>query len=261
MMRTRTLLTAAFVATVLAGCSKAQLVVSGEVDVADPENEGQMITSPLTDIEIRIYPFDRDLVFDSLTQAAGAPEPPIPDSLALARARVQELQADWQTSRTQWQTIRDRLNQINGELEGMSRTDARYVTLFNEFQSVERNLGGAERGMNTSFEQFDALQQAVIEQSEQISIQRDRWADDAFADVGAVFAAKTGAARRDIIYDTTGAQGSTGVIELPAGTWWVNARHELPFDELYWNVLVTVEGSEPITIKLDRSNAVVRPNL
>lgn len=261
MMRPRTLLAAVFAATILAGCSKGQLVVSGEIEVPDPENEGQMITSALSDMEVRIYPFDRDLVFDSLTQAATSPEPPIPDSLAAARARVQELQADWQASRTQWQSIRDRLNQINGELEGMSRTDARYVTLFNEFQSVERNLAGAERAMNASFEEFDALQKAVIDQSEQIQIQRDNWADEAFATVGDVFAAKMAEAGREIIYDTTGAQGSTEIIELAPGTWWINARHELPFDELYWNVQVTVEGSEPVVVRLDRSNAQVRPNL
>lgn len=261
MMRPRTLLVAAFAATVLAGCSQSQVVVSAEIEVPDPENEGQMMTSTLSDLEIRLYPFDRDAVFDSLTAAASSPEPPIPDSLAAARDEVQRLQGEWQAARTQWQTIRDRLNEINGELEGMSRTDARYVTLFNEFQSVERNLGGAERAMNASFEDFDALQQAVIDQSEQISIQRNNWADDAFAAVGDVFNAKVAAAGRDILYDTTGAQGSTELIQLPAGTWWINARHELPFDELYWNIMVEVEGSEPIVIRLDRSNAVIRPNL
>lgn len=261
MMRPRKLLASAFAVMVLAGCSKGQMVVTAEIEVPDPENEGQMITSPLSDFEVRIYPFDRDLVFDSLTQAASSPEPQIPDSLADARARVQELQRDWQSSRTQWQTIRDRLNEINGELEGMSRTDARYVTLFNEFQAVERNLAGAERDMNSSFAEFDELQRAVIAQSEQIQIQIDSWADDAFESVGDVFAAKMAESRRAILYDTTGAQGSTGTIELQPGTWWVNGRYELAFDELYWNVLVTVEGSEPVMVRLDDSNAVVRPNL
>ncbi len=261
MMRPRTLLVAAFAATVLAGCSKGQLVVSAEIEVADPENEGQTIASPLSDLEVRIYPFNRDEVFDSLTQAASSPEPPIPDSLAAALTRVQELQAQYQTARLEWQGIRDRLNEINSQLEGMSRTDARYVALFNEFQATDRNLGGADRAQNQLFEQFDQLQRSVIEQSDQISIQRNNWADDAFATIGEVFDAKVAASGRDILYDTTGAQGSTDIIELAPGTWWVNARHELPFDELYWNVMVTVEGTEPVVIKLDRSNAVLRPNL
>jgi hypothetical protein len=181
--------------------------------------------------------------------------------LAAARDRVRVLQQDWQTSRTQWQTIRDRLNEINGELSNIGRTDPRYRALFNEFQDVERNLGGAERAMNTSFAEFDVLQKGVIEQSEQIQIQMDGWADDAFVDVGTIFDAKTAEARRQVVYDTTGAQGSTGTIEVPPGTWWINARYELAFDELYWNVMVTVEGSEPVLIKLDPSNAIIRPNL
>jgi len=261
MMKPRTLLATMCAAIALTACTKGQVVVTAELDQPDPDNEGQMVIRPLADLEVRLYPFDRDQVFDSLAAAASRPEPPVPDSLAQARNRVQELQMDWQTSRTEWQTIRDRLQQINRDLEGMSRTDGRYVTLFNEFRDVEPRLNAAERGMNTAFEAFDSLQKGIIEQSEQIRITREDWADEAYADVTAVMDAKLAASGGDIIFDTTGAQGTVTLMDLKPGTYWISARHELPFDELYWNVQVSVEGAEPVTVQLTRANATVRPNL
>jgi hypothetical protein len=47
---------------------------------------------------------------------------------------------------------------------------------------------------------------------------------------------------------------------VPIGTWWVHARHELPFTELYWNIQIDVQRGEPVQITLNRANAQVRPN-
>ncbi len=247
-------------AVVGVGCGPGQAVITAELDVPDPDNEGQTVIRPLADMELRLYPFDRDVVFDSLTAAADSPEPAIPDSLLQARARVAELQSQWQSARNEWQTLRDNLQRISNELQGLSRGEARYVALYNEFRDMEGRVGSAERRSEAAFSAFDQLQQRIIQQSDQIRIMRENWADDAFADIGEIFDARLAALGRDILYDTTDAQG-VATFDVPSGQWWVYARHELPFDELYWNIQIAVEGSEPATLMLNRSNAVVRPNL
>jgi len=211
-------------------------------------------------MEVRLYPFDRDAVFDSLAAASPTPEPEIPAELLAARARVAELSAVWQTARLEWQTLRDNLTRINSELEGLNRAEARYTQLYNEFRDMEGRVGSAERRSDEAFAEFDALQQGIIQRSEEVRIIRADWADEAYADVGLVFDARMAESGREVLYDTTSADG-IAVFEVPSGQWWVSARHELPFDELYWNVSVSVEGTEPVQFKLERSNAVVRPNL
>ena len=158
MIKLRPVLTLAIAAVALTACTKGQIAATAELDQPDPDNEGQMVTRALADMEVRLYPFDRDLVFDSLDAAASTPEPPVPDSLATAIERVQQLQEEWQTSRTEWQTIRDRLQEINRQLEGMGRTDPRYRALYNEFSDVEPRMNAAERNMEASFAAFDELQ-------------------------------------------------------------------------------------------------------
>ena len=254
------LLAIALFAIVGIACGQGQAVITAELDVPDPDNEGQTIVRPLSDMEVRLYPFDRDAVFDSLAAAAATPEPEIPTELLEARARVAELSAVWQSARLEWQTLRDNLQRINSELEGLNRAEARYTQLYNEFRDMEGRVGAAERRSEAAFAEFDGLQQSIIQQSEQVRIMREDWADQAYAEVGVALDAQVAASGREILYDTTSADG-IATFEVKAGQWWVSARHELPFDELYWNVMISVEGTEPVLFTLDRSKAVVRPNL
>jgi hypothetical protein len=88
----------------------------------------------------------------------------------------------------------------------------------------------------------------------------DNWADEAFAGVGEIFTAKQRAAGLPIVVDTTDASGMVR-LEAPPGTYWVYARYELPYTELYWNVQVTLERGEPAELVLNRANAEERPKL
>ena len=82
-----------------------------EIDVASPDGEG-MVTRPLSDIEVRLLPYDRDAVFDSMASAFGTPEPPIPEELIAERERVQEAQVEWQNNQNRWNLIRDTLQKL-----------------------------------------------------------------------------------------------------------------------------------------------------
>ena len=95
--------------------------------------------------------------------------------------------------------------------------------------------------------------------AEQTRALREQWADEAFAEVGVVMSLREQASGLATLYDTTDASG-VAEFEARAGDYWVTARYELPYTELYWNVPFTV-GSEPAQVRLTRENATVRPNL
>ena len=76
-------------------CGPAQVAVTAEIDVPDPEAEGQMVTRAIAEAEIQLIPFDRDLVFDSLTAAFATPEPEVPEDLLSAQREIADAQAEW----------------------------------------------------------------------------------------------------------------------------------------------------------------------
>ncbi|MDX1492628.1 MAG: hypothetical protein R3253_01035 [Longimicrobiales bacterium] len=229
-----------------------------EIEVPNPEGEGTVVR-PLSDVEVQLIPFDRDAVFDSMTAAYGTPEPDVPQELIDRRQVVQDAQAAWDEANREWSTIRDTLQKLNTAMEQYSRGEARYVALFREWQDWESRLGAAQRRVDQTFAAFDSLQQGTIRESDSIRILQDNWADDAFAGVSDVFAAKLRASGLDWVVDTTDASGvARGNLMVKPGTYWVHARYELPYTELYWNEMITVERGEPMTVRLTRENAEER---
>lgn len=242
-----------------AACGPAEVVVTMEIESPNPEGEGTTART-LSDIEVQLIPFDRDAVFDSLETAFGTPEPEIPAELEAARAEVQEAQQEWDEAQRRWNTLRDTLQTLTQEMEQYSRGEARYVALFREWQDFDGELGQVEREMNQAFERFDSLQRGTIRASDSIRILQENWADEAFAGVGDIFLAKQRAAGLDLAVDTTTAQGIARM-QVDPGQYWVHARYELPYTELYWNVPITVERGEPTVVELTRENAQERPKL
>lgn len=238
-----------------AACGPAEVVVTVEIEVPNPEGEGTVVR-PLSDVEVQLIPFDRDAVFDSLTNEYGTPEPEVPQDLIERRDAVQQAQAEWDDATREWQTIRDTLQKLSNAMDQYSRGEARYVTLFNEWQDWEARLSDAETEREETFTVFDSLQQGTIRESDSIRILQDNWADDAFADVTTVFAEKHRVTGLDWVVDTTDASGvARGNLMVKPGDYWVHARYELPYTELYWNLPITVERGEPVTVRLTRENA------
>ena len=96
--------------------------------------------------------------------------------------------------------------------------------------------------------------------AQQVRLRRQEWEDEAFASVDSIFAALIKQAKREPVEDTTDATGLARVYVKP-GQWWVHARYELPYTELYWNVPVEVKRGEPIQVKLNRETAEIRRRL
>ena len=240
----------------LTACGPATAEITAELAVESPD--GQMVDRPLEELEIQLLPYDRDVVFDSLTQAAPTPEPEIPADILAAQEEVAQAQQEWRATEERWNTLRDTLQSLNEALEGLSRGETRYITLFREWQDLDGQYQQVERQVQGAFERFETLQAAAIERVDSVRFIREDWADQAFADVGTVMAAKIQASGLDVVYDTTDAQGMS-VIEAKPGQYWIHARYELPYNELYWNLPVTLARGEPLQLRLSTDNAQERP--
>lgn len=244
-----------------AACGPAEVVVTMEIEVPNPEGEGTMQLA-LSDVEVQLIPFDRDAVFDSMTTAFGSSEPAVPQELIEARSEVQAAQAEWDAANRRWATIRDTLQTISETLETLNRGSGDYVVLFREFNEWDGQLAAAEREVERTFEAFTGLQEGTIRASDSVRLLQENWADDAFQDIGNVFSTKQTVLGLDWVMDTTDANGvARGGLLVKPGQYWVHARYEMAYTELYWNVPITVEGGEPMTVRLDRSNAQERIKL
>jgi hypothetical protein len=242
-------------------CGPAQVVVTMQLSVNNPEGGGTTM-QPLPDIEVELLPFDRDAVFDSLTKAFPTPEPAIPQELLDAREEVAQAQQRWQQATNRWNTLRDTLQKITTTMQQYSRGESRYVALFREFQEFDSQLGRTEREMDQAFKEFDDLQKATIRQSDSIRILKENWADEAFADVSTIFIEKARASGLEGAVDTTDANGvARNHLEVKPGKYWLTARYELPYTELYWNVPIDVQRGEPNQVTLSRENAEERVKL
>ncbi|HEX7118686.1 MAG TPA: hypothetical protein VF212_07865 [Longimicrobiales bacterium] len=255
MKRLLWVLVTGFGAALLGACGSGEVIVQAETTNVE---SGEAIA--LQDLVVQLLPFDRDQVFDSLAEAYPEPEPPIPDTLIRLQEAVAQAQAEWKTAESRWITVRDSLKQISDRMQGMSRAQPEYRRLFAEFSALEPQEQQLKRRNDAAFERFDRLQKELVTQSQQVKLRRDEWADEAFASVDSIFAALIEQTKREIVVDTTGATGVTRVPVKP-GTWWVHARYDLPYTELYWNIPVEVKRGEPVQIKLSRENAEVRRKL
>ena len=215
--------------------------------------------NPVDDVEVRLLPYDRDQVFDSLTMAATTPEPEIPADLLAAQAEIADAQQAWRDTETQWNTLRDTLQKLNTALEGLNPGEGRYRAIFNEWQDREAEYNRAERRVGSLFDSFTSLQEAAIGRMDSMKIVQADWADQAFEEVDYVIAAKVELSGLEPLADTTDANGIAQFEDVAPGAYWVYARHELPYNELYWNVPIVVTREEPFVLRLSEENADSRP--
>lgn len=249
-MRLRSYATAllALVLPALAACG------GGEVTVR-VVTEGDTAQQPVEDLVVTFLPYDRDSIFDALTQQAEEPEPQVPDDLLQQYEQVQEAQQAWRDAESRWAVFRDSLKQLSQAMEGLDRRGREYLQLFEQFNELE----GQERQLNAQkdrlFERFDSLQKATVSRADSMQAVIRSWEEIAFEDYTGITDSILEARGVEIREDTTGAQGYASA-SLPGGAWWAYTRYQLPFEELYWNLRVdTVFGD---TIILSRENAEVR---
>lgn len=242
---------AAACTTLLAACGGTEVAVQAQIGDA----EGQ--PAPIRGLEVRFMPYDRDAVFDSLRQAYGTPQPEYPPELLALQDSISIAQTEWSNANARWGTARDSLKAINDRLKGLSPASGEYVVLFREYGAQEAIEKASKQAADNAFRRFEDMNNRLTGRAQEISQAREQWGDAAFADIDKVIAAKLKAVKQQVYADTTNANGIVRR-KLPKGEWWVHARYDLPFQELYWNVPIRVEG-EDVQVQLTRETAEVRP--
>lgn len=239
---------------VLTACGGGEVVVQGQVQNA----EGQV--RALRDLPVELLPYDRDAVFDSLENAYATPMPAIPAALASLQDSISRAQTEWSEAEAVWAAGRDSLQQLRRGMDALNPMSPQYRVLFGQFNELEGQVNAADRTKQAAFARFNQLQQRYNSAADSIQLLRDQWADAAFADVDEALMAREDASGRLPMADTTDANGTVRFTGVKAGQWWVHARYELPFEELYWNIPVEV-GGDPTQVQLTRETAQVRPKL
>ncbi|HEX6309565.1 MAG TPA: hypothetical protein VFZ69_15315 [Longimicrobiales bacterium] len=239
----------------LAACGGGDVVVQ-----AYHQPEGGQPTA-ITDLPVRALPYDRDVMFDSLATAYGTPEPEIPADLAALRDSINAAQQQWSTMNARWGTARDSLLSIRQQMDRIgNRASGQYVALFRLFTTMEGQERSSKQASDQAFNRFQSLQSRYNTRAEEIRLAREQWADAAYADIDRIRTARLRELRLEEAADTTDESGVAVFRGLRAGQWWIHARYDLPFEELYWNVPIDVTG-EGQQIQLTRENAQVRPKL
>ena len=242
----------------LSACSDPQVVI--EASFAE---EGAAERRTLADVPVRLLPYDRDAIFDSLEAAYGEPEPPIPPEVLQQQQVVQAAQAEWREAEVRWTTVRDSLRTLSDGLQRMQEQGLRgtpqYQQAFQQFGRLDDEEDRVKAAMDQAFARFDQLQRSALTQADSIRVARDAWAERAFSDFDQVVADRLRATGNEEVVDTTDANGIAR-IRVPAGRWWVYARYTLPFQELYWNIPVEASG-DSTGVVLNEQNAEVRPVL
>ena len=237
-------------------CSTPEVVVEAAIV---QESTGE--TRALADLPIRLLPYDRDAVFDSLEAAAATPEPPIPADLLAAQQTVREAQEAHSQAEARWQTVRDSLRVLSEATQRLSQQNLRgtpqYQQAYNAFNALDPQEGQLRAQAEAAFDRFTSLQEATIERADSVRVVREVWADEAFRDFQEVVDAHLARSGREELADTTNAAGVAN-FRAPAGQWWVYARYTLPYEELYWNLPVEVTG-DGAQVQLTAENAERRP--
>ena len=243
----------------VAACGGGDVMVTAQLE--QEMESGETESMALSALPVRILPFDRDAVFDSLENTYSEPEPAIPDSIFDLQDRVVEAQQAWQEAESRWSMLRDSLQAISNRMSGMDQSSDEYFTLFQDFNDLEGEVNALQEASDSAFQEFNTLQQRLNTSSREITIARQNWADEAFASIDSIFMARYEALGLEERWDTTGAQGVAQFMNVPAGQWWVNARYDRQFDELYWNVPIEVENGETVQVDLTADNAEVRQQM
>jgi hypothetical protein len=98
-----------------AGCGNPQVVAEAVFT-----NEANGEKAPLGYLPIRLLPYDRDVVLDSLETAFDVPEPAFPPELLAVQREVRAAERTWITEQVRWSTVRDSLELLSEQIDEMS---------------------------------------------------------------------------------------------------------------------------------------------
>lgn len=210
---------------------------------------------PADDLEIQFLPFDRDSLFATIMARAATPEPTIPADLEEASEAERGLRDEWSTAEADWNNVRDAMRSITTRLEGLDDRSREYRELFDEFGDLEDREQVLNRRRQAAFDAFNEMQQANQQRVDSICIVIDSWEEMAFAGYGDIESDLLTALGREVVTDTTDADG-VATVPVSGGPWWIHTRMNTAAGELYWNLRIDEASSD--TVRLDPDNADLR---
>ncbi|HUE77981.1 MAG TPA: hypothetical protein VMM83_08575 [Longimicrobiales bacterium] len=251
------ILAAAVAAATMSACGGGDVAV---VVALDGESAGAQDagTVALGNLPVRLLPYDRDAIFDSLIEAYPEPEPQLPDTVAALQERVQLRYGEWQEAERRWGMLRDSLQSLVRRMEGMDQSSGDYFVAFQAFGEMEGEVEELETRSSDAFEEFTTLQSRLSQESREVELARLAWEEEAFAPVDSIILARYEETGLEEMADTTDAQGLARFNGVSPGQWWLHARYERQFDELYWNEPIEVTRGEELVVRLSGENAEVR---
>ena len=250
----------AVAAVALSACGGGDVVVQAQLRGAATGTQDTGAVA-LGSLPVRLLPYDRDALFDSLAQTFPDPEPQLPDSIFQLQQRVADLQREWQQANNGWLTLRDSLRTLLDRMNRMDRSSGEYLVLFRDYDDLESEVNQLERRADATFDEFTTLQSRLTDQSQEIRAARRAWADEAFAPVDSIIDARLEERGLKELDDTTSTQGVAVFRGVKPGQWWVHGRFDRQYDELYWNEPIEVARGEELTVQLNEENAEVRQKM
>jgi len=212
-------------------------------------------SEPVNDLEVQFLPFDRDSLFAIIVGQAATPEPSIPADLEEASLTEQELRDSWSAAESSWNNVRDSMRSITTRLDNLDDRSVEYRELFDRFGDLEDRERALNRQRQAAFDEFNEMQQATQQRVDSICIVIDSWEEAAFAGYGDIEDDLLMALGREVLADTTDADGVASA-SASGGPWWIHARVNTAAGELYWNVMVDEAPSD--TLRLQPGNADLR---
>ena len=236
----------------LSACNRSADITVRVVTSAGGEQQGQ------AQLPVRLLPYDRDSIFEAMTAEAERPEPEPPADLLALRDSIAEAQSRWRAAESNWNAVYSELKELSERMEGMNQSSNEYFQAYQRFDQLDAQERRLNQSKQQYFDEFTALQEQYQARADSFTAVLRTWEDETFTGYGEMVDSLLEARGQEELADTTGSAGYAQ-FNAPAGNWWVYTRTKLPFDELYWNVPIEVQGGQPDTIILEESNAERRP--
>lgn len=219
-------------------CSQPRVSVDARL-----AGESAAAGSPVRDLPIRLLPYDRAAILDSLRSDAKQPEPAPPPDLVAQQQAQDSAESLWRGARSEAAALSDSVQALRARLATLETGSAAYDATQREIGRVERRQGEVKLSADSAFARFTRLRRVTGPRVDSLRTARRAWAAATFSPLDSIALAKAKSRGHSEAVDTTGAEGEV-VFRVPAGRWWVFARYAVsPDEELVWNLPVEVTDS------------------
>jgi len=211
---------------------------------------------PLVGLEITAYPFDPERLLDSLAGAYGEPKPDFSALEAELLAFVPPAPAPDDTDDMAWHATRDSVAALADSLNRVDRRSQGYRDAYRRFRQLYGRLvqrsGAREAARRDDLDPLRDLARRAGRAADSLR----SWERAAYAGFDGAAATLITAGSRRPVTGTTAPDGWVA-LDLPRGSWWIEARlghPENPFAEYVWRVPVVSAGL-PFRVGLSAANA------